>query len=260
MNRRSFLGTLAVAGAAAQAGFGQTAAGSKSRIFIQQNYLLKGGTQGTRLNDFLSKMYLPALAKVHTGPALVLNASLASHLPQVAVLTGYRSVDEVWAVRTRLAADKELEAATDAWESAQEPPFENTNSALLENGDYVPPLTALNPPPKAPRVFEMRIYHAPTWKHMRGLQWRFGEGEMTILAKCGAAPVLFATTVIGQDTPNLTWITAFEDEAARDKTWAAFSADPDWQKLSQESNKRYGPNPTVRQIRLYRSAAYSPIQ
>jgi len=217
MNRRLFLEMLGAAGVAAPAGFGQTAAGSKSRIFIQQNFLLKGGTQGTRLNDFLSKTYLPALAKVHKGPTLVLSASLAAHLPQVALLTGYQSVDEAWAVRARLAADKELEAATDAWESAQEPPFENTDSALLENGDYVPPLTALDPPPKTPRVFEMRIYHAPTWKHMRGLQWRFGEGEMNILAKCGAAPVLFATTVFGQDTPNLTWITAFEDEAKRDK-------------------------------------------
>jgi hypothetical protein len=259
MNRRLFLEMLGAAGVVAQAEPGQTAAGSKSRIFIQQNYLLKGGTQGTRLNDYLSKTYLPALAKVHRGPTLVLNASLAAHLPQVAVLTGYPSIDEVWAVRARLAADKEFEAATDAWESAQELPFENTNSTLLENGDYVPPLSALDPPPKAPRVFEMRTYHAPTWRHMRGLQWRFGTGEMTILARCGAAPILFGTTVIGQDTPNLTWITAFEDETARDKAWAAFSADPDWQKLSEESNKRYGPNPTVRQIRLYRATAYSPI-
>jgi hypothetical protein len=86
------------------------------------------------------------------------------------------------------------------------------------------------------------------------------EAEMTILAKCGAAPILFATTVIGRDMPNLTWITAFEDEAARDKAWAAFGADPAWQKLSQESNKRYGPNPTVRQILLYRSTAHSPIK
>ena len=258
MNRRLFLGMLGAAGVT-QARFGQSAVGSRSRIFIQQNYLLKIGTQGPRLTEYLSKTYLPALAKAHSGPTLVLEATLASHLPQVAVLTGYQSVDEAWAVRTKLAADKELEAATDAWEAAQEPPFENTNSALLENGEYVPQLASLNPPPKAPRVFEMRIYHAPTWKNLRGLQWRFGEGEMMILAKCGAAPILFATTVIGQDTPNLTWITVFEYEAARDKAWAAFSADPDWQKLSQESTKRYGPNPTVRQIRLYRSAAYSPI-
>lgn len=251
---------MGVAGAAARVGFAQAAAGRKSRIFTQQNYYLKGGTQGSRLAEYLSKTFLPALTKVHEGPTLVLEATLAPHLPQVAVLTGFQSVDEVWNVRAKLAANKELEAATDAWESAAESPFENTSSALLENGDYVPELTVPEPPPKASRVFEMRIYHAPTWKNLRGLQWRFSEGEMKILANCGAAPILFATTAIGQDTPNLTWITAFENEAARDKAWAAFSADPDWQKLSQESNKRYGANPTVRQIYLYRSAAYSPIR
>jgi hypothetical protein len=260
MDRRLFLGMLGavgVGGAALRAGLGQS---GKSRIFTQQNYILKIGTQGERLTNYLSKTYLPALAKVHSGPTLVLEATLASYLPQIAVLTGFQSVEEAWGVRAKLAADKELEAATDAWESGPEPPFENTSSALLENGDYVPQLTALNPQPKTPRVFEMRTYHAPTWKNLRGLQWRFSEGEMNILTKCGAAPIMFATTVIGEDTPNLTWITAFEDEAARDKAWAAFNADPDWQKLREESTRRYGSNPTVRQIRLYRSTAYSPIR
>jgi hypothetical protein len=260
MDRRLFLGMMGAAGVAARAGFGQKADGGKSRIFVQQNYFLKGGTQGARLTEYMSKTYLPTLGKLHSGPTLVLDATLAPYLPQVTVLTGYDSVDQAWGIRAKLSADKELEAATDAWESGPEPPFENTSSALLENGDYVPPLAALDPPPKAPRVFEMRVYHAPTWKHLRGLQWRFSEGEMQILAKCGATPILIATTAVGPDTPNLTWITTFEDEAARDKAWSAFSADPDWLKLSQESTRRYGPNPTIRQIRLYRSAAYSPIR
>jgi hypothetical protein len=95
---------------------------------------------------------------------------------------------------------------------------------------------------------------------MRGLEWRFREGEVSILTKIGATPILFAPTVIGDDVPNMTWITAFENEAARDKAWAAFGADPDWQKLSAESRQRYGDNPTSRQIRLYRAAAYSPIR
>jgi hypothetical protein len=251
---------MGAAGAAAQAGFGQTVVpGKPGRCFIQQNYLLKAGPQGARLADYLTKTYLPALAKVNSGPTLVLEAQLAPNLPHVTVITGYQSVEQAWSVRAKLNADKTLEAATDAWESGPEPPFENTNSALLEAGDYSPDLAPLNPQPKTPRIFEMRIYHAPTWRNLRGLHWRFGEGEVKILAKCGAAPILFASTGIGADTPNLTWITAFEDEAARDKAWTAFNADPDWAKLRQESTRRYGDNPTNRQIKLYRAAAYSPI-
>jgi len=257
MNRRSFVGVMGAAGAA-QAGFGQTTPAKRTRIFVQQNYLLKIGPQGARLTDYLSKTYLGALAKVHTGPTLVLEATLATHLPQVTVFTGYQSVEEMWSVRAKLDGDQALEAATDAWEA--ETPFENITSSLLRVGDYSPELAPLNPQPTTPRVFEMRIYHAPTWKNMRGLEWRFREGEVRILTKVGAAPILFAPTVIGADVPNMTWITAFENEAARDKAWAAFSADPEWQKLSAESRQRYGDNPTVRQIFLFRAAAYSPIR
>ncbi|MGD0774870.1 MAG: NIPSNAP family protein [Candidatus Solibacter sp.] len=257
MHRRSFVGLMAAAGGA-QVSLGQSAPARKTQVFVQQNYLLKAGSQGTRLTDYLSKAYLPALAKVHTGPTLVLEATLAPHLPQVTVLTGYQSVEEMWSLRAKVDGDKALEAATDAWET--EAPFENITSSLLRVGDYSPELAPLNPQPTAPRVFEMRIYHAPTWKNMRGLEWRFREGEVSILTKIGATPILFAPTVIGDDVPNMTWITAFENEAARDKAWAAFGADPDWQKLSAESRQRYGDNPTSRQIRLYRAAAYSPIR
>jgi hypothetical protein len=256
MHRRSFVGLIAAAGAA-QVGRAQSAPARKTQVFVQQNYILQAGSQGTRLTNYLGKTYLPALAKVHNGPTLVLEATLAARLPQVTVLTGYPSVEEMWSVRTKLDADKALEAATDAWEA--EAPFENLTSSLLRVGDYSPELVPLNPPPAVPRVFEMRIYHAPTWKNMRGLEWRFREGEVRILSKIGAAPILFAPTVIGDDVPNMTWITAFENEAARDKAWAAFGADPDWLKLSAESRQRYGDNPTFRQIRLYRAAAYSPI-
>ena|ERR1035438_6463942 len=135
MQRRSFVGLIGAAGVAAQAGLGQEITpGKRGRCFIQQNYLLKAGSQGARLAEYLTKTYLPALAKVHSGPTLVLEAQLAPNLPHVTVITGYASMEQAWSVRAKLSADKALEAATDAWESGAEPPFENTNSALLEIG------------------------------------------------------------------------------------------------------------------------------
>jgi len=140
-------------------GFGQTVVpGKPGRCFIQQNYLLKAGPQGARLADYLTKTYLPALAKVNSGPTLVLEAQLAPNLPHVTVITGYQSVEQAWSVRAKLNADKTLEAATDAWESGPEPPFENTNSALLEAGDYSPDLAPLNP---SRRRADFRDAHLP---------------------------------------------------------------------------------------------------
>jgi len=106
------VGLISAAGAA-QVSFGQSAPAKKTQVFVRQNYLLNAGSQGARLTDYLSKTYLPALAKVHTGPTLVLEATLAPHLPQVTVLTGYQSVEEMWGLRAKLDGDKALEAVTD---------------------------------------------------------------------------------------------------------------------------------------------------
>ncbi len=258
MNRRSFVGLIGAAGAVAAAQ-AQTAPQKKGRCYLLQYFMLKIGTQQARLTDFLSKSYLPALAKLNATPALVLEASLAQGLPHVLLITGYASAQEMWNVREKLAADKALAAASDAWEAGPELPFESTDSALLEAADYSPDLVALNPAPKTPRTFEVRVYHTSTFQKVNGLHWLLGQNDMAILRRCGAEPVLFGASAIGAGAPNLTWITAFADEAARDKAWAAFAADPEWVKVRAESTQRFGNNPAVRDVALYRSAAYSPI-
>jgi hypothetical protein len=59
----------------------------------------------------------------------------------------------------------------------------------------------------------------------------FGDGEIAIFRRSGMLTVFFAQTIVGSRMPNLTYMLAYADLAARDKTWAAFSADPEWQKL-----------------------------
>jgi hypothetical protein len=56
-------------------------------------------------------------------------------------------------------------------------------------------------------------------------------GETDIFRRAGLTPVLFAETVIGPRLPSLTYLLSFSDFAAREKAWAAFRADADWQKL-----------------------------
>jgi hypothetical protein len=260
MNRRSFSGMIAATPALASLAFAQGAAAGKTGCFLLQHYYLQLGSQATRLTDYLSKSYLPALAKVHSGPTLVLDAQLSPHLPLVTVVSGYQSVEQAWGARTRLNADKAFEAATDAWQAGAEPPFDSLTTELLEAAEFSPEFAPLDPQPKAPRVFEMRVYQTRTLKELRGLKERFAEAEVKILAKDGAQPILFGATAIGPDNPNLTWMIAFEDMAAREKFNAAFAADPDWIKLRQQSLERYGQIPSIRRITLYRATAYSPIR
>jgi len=259
MNRRSVLGIMAGA-PLARAAFAQGAAARKPGCYLLQHYGLQLGSQATRLADYLSKTYLPALAKVQSVPTLVLDAQLSEHLPTVTVVSAYASVEEVWSVRAKMNADKAFEDATDAWQGGAEPPFDSLATELLEAAEFSPALAPLNPQPKAPRVFEMRIYQTRTLKELRGLKQRFGDAEIKLLARAGAQPMLFGTTVFGSDNPNLTWMMAFEDTIAREKFSAAFAADPDWIKLRQQSLDRYGQIPSFRRLTLYRATDYSPIR
>jgi hypothetical protein len=259
MDRRAFFGMAAAVPGFAGAGFAQGSP-KKTGCYVLQHYYLQLGSQATRLADYLSKIWLPALAKAHSGPTLVLDAQLATHLPLVTRITGYQSVEEMWSVRAKLKADKALEAATDAWQSGPEPPFESMTTALLDAEDFSPEIAPLNPQPKTPRTFELRVYQTRTARELRGLIGRFREGEAKILAKAGSANILFASTAIGQDHPNLTWLMGFEDMAAREKFSAAFAADPDWIKLRAESVQRWGQIPSIRRLTLYRAANYSPIR
>jgi hypothetical protein len=96
-------------------------------------------------------------------------------------------------------------------------------------------MPAVVPPPAAENgaahIFELRTYEAPNDKALARKIKMFGDGEIDIFRRCGMLTVFFAQTIVGSRMPNLTYMLAYADLAARDKTWAAFSADPEWQKL-----------------------------
>ena len=251
---------LAATPALAPAAFAQGAPAAKTGCIVLQQYQLQLGSQATRLADYLSKVYLPAFAKAHSTPPLVMDAQLAPYLPAITIVSAYQSVEQMWSVRAHLNADKDLEAATDAWQAGAEPPFDSMTSELLETAEFSPELAPLNPQPKARRIFELRVYQTRTLKQLRALKQRFAEGEVKILAHDGAQPILFATTAIGSDGPNITWIMAFDDMTGREKFNTAFAADPDWLKLRQQSLERNGQIPSFRRLTLHQATAYSPIR
>jgi len=237
----------------------QTAA-ARTRFYTLQNFFLKQGTQVTRMHEFWSKGCLPALQKVHSGPVILLEALLASHMPQYAAIIGYRSLAEIEKVQKALRAQPEFQKAVEQWESDPEPPYEHYTTALLEATDYSPEITPADPPPKAPRIFELRTYHSPTLRQLRALHERFAGPEIKIFHRSGVHPVLYSSTVFGANQPNLTYLIPFDNLAAREKAWAAFGADPEWAKVRQESIQKHGQISSVIQIWLFRATAYSPIR
>jgi hypothetical protein len=260
IDRRSFVGILGGAGALPAAAFAQAGGEKKTRLYLMESFQLKAGNQLSRLHQYLEKSALPALGKIHEGPKIVLEALIAEHTPQVVMVLGFQSNEEFWSVRGKLNQDKELEKAFEAWQTGPEAPFESQNNALLEATDYSPEVLALDPPPKAPRIFELRVYHAPSWPHLKFLHERFSNSETKIFARAGVHPIFYTSCVIGPNMPNLTYMIPFEDLASREKAWNAFSADPEWVKVRQESIDQHGQMTENNQISLYRAAPYSPVR
>lgn len=232
----------------------------RTRIYALEAFKLKNGTQLPRLHEHFGQTLVPAMSKIHNGPKIFLEALVAPHLPQLAVIYGFASLEEMWGLRTKLVEDTELMKKAEVLEGASEPPFESLDTTLLEATNYSPEIVGATDPSKPPRIFELRVYHSPTYRQLKALHERFAGPEITIFHRIGIRPVFYSSTLVGQNLPNLTYLIPFDDLAAREKAWNAFNADPEWIKVRKESIDRNGQIASVIQISLWRATAYSPVR
>lgn len=231
----------------------------KTNYFLLQTYYLRNGSQGPRINEFMSQGLLPALNRLHSGPKLFLEALVAAHMPQYAVLLGLTSLAELESLTARLNQDAALQKFHVAWENGAEAPYEHYTQSLLKAAAYCPepgPLPAVD----KPRIYELRTYHSPTWRQLAALHQRFAGSEIKIFQRCGVHPILYSETMVGPQMPNLTYVIPFRNLAEREKAWDAFGADPEWIKVRRESIEASGQISSVIQIALYKATPYSPIR
>jgi hypothetical protein len=221
---------------------------------------LKNGTQLPRIHDYFSKSVLPALSKVHSGPKICMEALIAPHMPQFAAIFGFESLEHLWSTHAKMVENAEFMKAAAEFESGPEAPLENQTNTVLEAADYSPEIVAPATPPATPRIFELRVYHSPSWRQLQALHERFAGPEIKIFHRVGVHPILYGSTIFGNNLPNLTYVTPFESLAAREKAWTAFSADPEWAKVRKESIDKHGQISSVIQISLYRATPYSPVR
>src|SRR5579863_4944130 len=85
------------------------------------------------------------------------------------------------------------------------------------------------------RVFEIRTYTAEPGK-LDALHARFRDHTLAIFKKHNMTSVAyFAPTDEPRSKDTLTYILAFPNRDAATKAWAEFRADPEWQRVSKES-------------------------
>jgi hypothetical protein len=87
------------------------------------------------------------------------------------------------------------------------------------------------------RVFELRTYTAPEGK-LDNLHARFRDHTRRIFEKHGMTSIGYW---VPQDAPlhdnTLIYILAHPSREAAKKNWAEFAADPEWKKVSEESQR-----------------------
>lgn len=188
--------------------------------------------QMQRTSEFLEKWYLPAMQRAGAGPLGFFANLIGPDSPSIIYLVSYPTLAAHEAVSIKTGDDKEFQKALAAYYAMPGLGYMRTESSLLRCFDGMP---SMDVPPaeakRAPRVFELRTYESNNFATLERKIKMFEDGEIAIFRRLGMRPVFFARTIIGQRMPNLTYLLAFDDLAAREKAWRAFGADPEWQKL-----------------------------
>ena len=226
MNRRNLITGVAALSVPAPG------AKAMNAIYELRYFRLRNGAQIQRTADFLSKYYLPAAQRLGIGPLGFFNALVGEQSPFVMALTSYANLAAMETATDKMAADKEFQKGFAEYNSATELSFIRMENSVLRAFDSIP---AIEVPPgdskRAPRIFELRTYESPNVKASKTKIKMFDDAEIQIFRRCGMLPVFFGETLIGRNLPNLTYMLAYDDLAARDTAWKAFAADPEWQKL-----------------------------
>jgi len=258
MNRRTFFSASAAAALARPA-----ASAARKGVFELRYFRLRNtrANQVKRTSDFLANAILPAAGRAGIGPVGFFSGAIAVDSPFILMLAGFPSLAGMEQAREKLAADKDYQKARDEFNSATDLNYMRMESSLLAGFESMP---AIEVPPggadRQPRVFELRVYESSNTSTLARKIKMFDEGEIALFRKCGILPVFFGETIAGPNMPNLTYMVAFDNMAARDKAWQTFVNHPEWKQMS--TRPEYADADIVSNISnsVLRPLSFSPIR
>lgn len=107
-------------------------------------------------------------------------------------------------------------------------------------------------------IYELRIYTAMPTK-LPALIARFRDHTVALFDKHGITNVGYWTNTIGGRNDELWYMVSFDDLAHRERAWAAFQKDPEWQAARAESEKD-GPILHHLESRIMAPTNFSPLR
>lgn len=227
-----------------------------------RSYLLGEQGDAEAIHQYLRDALVPAMNRQDVGPIGVFHnaAEDESDSPRIVVVIPHKSADGITVCKSELVSDAKYQKAAESYlaRGPKSSPYERIESELLVAMDCMPLLKVPeNQLKKRSRVFELRVYESANERLGDLKVDMFNHGEVPIFLDCGIQPIFIGQAVIGPFTPNLSYLTAYPSEKARNEAWTAFRSHPDWQVLKKIS-KYAG---TVSKIHKYvlTPAEYSQI-
>lgn len=243
-----------------------TGADATPSIYEWRQYALRNGTEARRLEDYLQNALIPALNRLGHTPIGVFQVTFGLPTPTVFVLTPSTAAggaDSLVAREAKLDRDDVYQRAAAPYLDAvaADPVYMRQDVMLLSAFPQVPHISVpAATAAKGPRLFELRTYESHNERAHRAKVKMFAEmGEIDIFRRAGLTPVFFSRTIAGPRMPSLVYMLVHENMSGREKSWSAFSGDPDWRKLAQTAG--YTDPDIVSNITtvFLRPAAYSQI-
>jgi len=208
---------------------------SRPLLYELRRYRLHTGAMATRFSAYVKDALLPALGRAGLSPIGAFNVALGADSPTLHLLVPHPGAESVVTLPDRLEADAEhRKAAGDLLAlPSGDPPYLRCDSSLHS---AVPTLPAIDKPP-APiavpgRLFELRTYRSHSEAaHRKKVDMFEAKGELALFKRVGMHTVFFSRDLVGEGLPSLTYMLAFADAVAREKLWATFRDDAEWQRL-----------------------------
>ncbi len=223
-----------------QADSGQAASvttASGKEFYELKTYTFANEDQVAVTDDFLAKAFIPAMNRQGISPIGVFKNRLSEEdtVAKTYVLIPFKTIDQFLNYEDKLIADSQfLNAGTTYIDAPHDnPPYARISSTLIEAFDKMPAMATPDlSGPKSERVYELRSYLGPTEKlHLNKVDMFNEGGEVAIFDKLGFNAVFYGRAIIGNEMPNLVYMTTFSDMDSRNQHWDAFRSDPDWEAL-----------------------------
>ena len=260
MDRREFLAATAVAAVAPLPRLDALSQATPRQYVELRRYHLLPGAKQRAFTAFVGDAMIPAMNRAGIGRVGAFTVVYGDNAPSLHLVFAHPTLDSVATLRDRLASDAVYTRAgagvLDA--SLSEPSFVRIESTLLRTFESMPLMEAYaGAGTNAPRIFELRTYESHSDRAALNKVAMFNAGEVPIFRRTGLTPVFFGETIVGAKMPNLAYMLAFRDMAARDAAWAAFIKDPDWKTLS--ADPQYRDNVSAISDIILRPTAYSQL-